>query len=159
MPLHEETIEFSWDTLEYEHREKSTDWYWALGILVVVGAIIAFLTKNLLFGFLILMGGFLIGLFAGKRNDPISIEISMRGIVIDGRPINFSNISAFWMYRNPFGVRKLILKTGRNLAPMVSLPIPDDIRAADLHAFLIEQIPEQELKESFVDLLLERVGF
>lgn len=157
--IHDETIEFSWNTYEYEHREKSTDWYWALGILVVVGAVIAFITKNFLFGFLLLLGGFMIGLFAGKKNDPISIEISIRGVLLNGKVINFPDIKAFWMYRNPFGVRKLILKTNRNFAPMVSLPIPDDIRAADLREFLLLQIPEQELKESFTDLLLERIGF
>ncbi len=157
--LHEETIEFSWDTYEYEHREKSTDWYWALGILVVVGATIAFISKNLLFGFLILMGGFMVGLFASKKNDPLSVEVSMRGVVINGRPMNFTDIKAFWMYRNPFGIRKLVLKTNRNLAPMISLPLPDDMRAAELREFLLEHVPEQELQESFVDLLLERIGF
>lgn len=157
--LHQETIEFSWNTFEYEHREKSTDWYWALGILVVVGAAIAFISKNFLFGFLILMGGILIGLFANKKNDPLSVEVSMRGVTINDRPVNFADIKAFWMYRNPFGIRKLVLKTNRNLAPMVSLPIPDDMRAADLHEFLLQHIPEQELQESFVDLLLERIGF
>lgn len=157
--IHQETIEFSWDTLEYEHREKSTDWYWALGILVIISATIAFINKNLLFGFLILMGGFMIGIFAGKKNDPISIEISTRGIVINGKEIKFSDISAFWMYRNPFGVRKLIFKTNQNIAPMISLPIPEDMRATDIRNFLLKHVTEKELKESFVDLLSERIGF
>jgi hypothetical protein len=157
--IHEDTIEFSWDTYEYEHREKSADWYWALGILVVVGATIAFITKNFLFGFLLLLGGFMMGLFASKKNDPISVEISVRGVSLNGKTMNFADIKAFWMYRNPFGIRKLVMKTNRNFAPMVSLPIPDDMRATDLREFLLTKVPEQELKESFVDLLLERIGF
>lgn len=157
--LHDETIEFSWDTYEYEHREKSTDWYWALGILIIIGATIAFITKNLLFGVLLLLGGFMIGIFAGKKNDPIAIEISRRGITVNKSTIEFQEITGFWLYRNPFGVRKLILKTKRNFAPMVSLPLPDDMRASDLHEFLIQYIPEQELQESFVDLLSEKIGF
>lgn len=157
--IHDETIEFSWDTYEYEHREKSKDWYWALGILVVLGAAIAFISKNLLFGFLILMGGFMIGVFAGKENPPVSIEISRRGVIINGQVVNFSQITSFWLYRNPFGVRKLILKTNRNFSPMVSIPIPDDMPAVDLRDFLIEFVPEQELQESFVDLLSEKIGF
>jgi hypothetical protein len=157
--IHEETTEFSWDTLQYEHREKSTDWYWALGILVVLTAAIAFISKNLLFGFLILMGGFMIGIFANKKNDPITIEISSRGMIINNHVINFSDISAFWLYKNAVGIRKLIIKTNRNLSPIISLPIPDDMRAADLREFLLEYIPEQELKESFVDLLSEKIGF
>lgn len=157
--IHDETIEFSWDTYEYEHREKSKDWYWALGILVVIGAAIAFITKNLLFGFLILMGGFMIGLFAGKKNQPLSIEISKRGVTINGQLIDFSQINGFWLYRNPFGIRKLILKTMRNFSPMVSLPIPDDMRATELRDFLLTYVSEQELQESFVDLMSEKIGF
>lgn len=157
--LHEETIEFSWNTYEYEHREKSADWYWALGILVVVGATIAFISKNLLFGFLILMGGFMLGLFAGKKNDPLEIEISQRGVRINGETIDFNSITGFWMYRTPHGIRKLILKTSRNLIPVVVLPLPDEMKATDLRDFLMKYIPEQEMREGFVDLLLERIGF
>ncbi len=157
--LHEETIGFSWDTYEYEHREKSTDWFWALGILVVIGAAIAFITKNLLFGFLILLSGFMIGIFANRKNPPLSIEISDRGININNDLITFGSISGFWMYRNPTGVRKLILKTNRNMSPIVSLPLPEDMRAADLREFLLQNIQEIELRESFTDLLLEKIGF
>ena len=157
--IHEETTEFSWNTIEYEHRPKSTDWYWALGILVVVGAIIAFISRNFLFGFLILMGGFLLGIFAGKPNDPLSIEVSAHGIVINGKQLYFKNISAFWIYRNPFGVRKLIFKTNKNMNPMMSLPISEDIKASELRDFLLKYIPEEELQESFTDLFLEKIGF
>lgn len=157
--IHEETTEFSWDTLEYEHREKSTDWYWALGILIVIGAVIAFITKNFLFGVLLLIGGFLIGLFAGKKNQPISIEISLRGILINNDLIGFNKVSSFWIYRNPFGVRKLILKTSRNFAPIISIPIPDDIRATELREFLLGIVPEIEMQESIIDLIMERIGF
>lgn len=157
--IHEETTEFSWDTLEYEHREKSTDWYWALGILVVIGAVIAFITKNFLFGVLLLIGGFLLGLFAGKKNPPISVEISQQGILINNDLIGFNTINAFWIYRNAFGTRKLILKTTRNFAPIVSVPIPDDVRATELRTFLLEIIPEIEMTEAAIDLIMERIGF
>ncbi len=157
--LHEETIEFSWNTYEYEHREKSTDWYWALGILVVVGAVIAFINKNLLFGFLILLGGLMIGLFAGKENNPLEIEISQRGVRINGETIDFNSISGFWLYRTHTGVRKLILKTNRNLIPVIAIPLPDEMRATDLREFLLKFVTEQEMQESFLDLLLERIGF
>jgi hypothetical protein len=157
--IHEETTEFSWDTVEYEHREKSTDWYWALGILVVVVSAIAFLTKNFLFGFLILFGGFLVGVFASKKPEPVSIEISTHGIVVNKKLFYFKDVAGFWIYRNMFGVRKLVLKTAQNFTPIISLPIPDDVRASELRIFLLNYIAEVELKESFTDLLLEKIGF
>ena len=157
--IHTETTEFSWDTIAYEHREKTTDWYWALGILSVVGSGIAFLNRNFLFGFLILFGGFLVGMFASRKPDDLSVEISTHGVMINNQMMYFKDIAGFWMHRNMFGVRKLIFKTNRNFTPIISVPLPDDLRARDLQEFLIEFIPEIELQESFTDLLLERIGF
>ena len=157
--IHNETIEFSWDTYEYEHREKSTDWYWALGILVIVVAFIAFINQNLLFGFLVLMGGFMVGLFARQKNQPLSIEISDYGVMINNQLINYASINGFWLYQNLLGTKKLILKTTKNISPIISIPIPNDLPVVDLHTFLIKHIPEQELQESFVDLLSENIGF
>ena len=105
------------------------------------------------------MGGFMIGLFANKKNNPISIEISVRGINVNGTAFNFTDIIAFWMYRSPIGVRKLVLKTNKTMAPMLSIPLPEDMRAAELREFLLKKITEQELKESFIDLVSERIGF
>jgi hypothetical protein len=157
--IHAKTIEFSWHTLAYEHRPKSVDWYWALGIISVVGSGVAFLQRNFLFGFLILFGGFLVALFASKKPNELSVEISVHGVNVNNDLIYFKNISGFWMYENMFGVPKLVLKTNRNLHPMTSLPIPEDIDIHGLRNFLMQHIPETELQESFTDLLLEKIGF
>ena len=42
---------------------------------------------------------------------------------------------------------------------MVSIPLPEDMRAAELREFLLTKITEKELKESFIDLVSERIGF
>jgi hypothetical protein len=157
--LHQDTTEFSWKMHAYEHREKSTDWYWALGIIVVVGSAIGFITGNLLFGFLILLGGILVGLLASKKQDPLSIAISVTGFSVNGSFINFQDTVAFWMYRNPFGTKKLLFKTRKNFNTLISIPISDDVTASELREFLLQYVPEQELQESFTDLLLERIGF
>lgn len=154
-----ETIEFSWSVAEYEHRKKSTDWYWALGIIIIAGTVIAFIRGNFLFGFFILLGGFLIGILATKKPDIITVEITDEAFSVNKLIIKFTEIEAFWMYRNPFGTRKLILKTKKNFNTVVSLPISEDISISELRSFLSEKIQEKELQETFTDILLERIGF
>ncbi len=154
-----ELIEFSWTAQEYEHRKKSTDWYWALGIIIIAGSVIAFIKGNFLFGFFILLGGFLIGILATKKPDAIAVEITDEAFSINKLLVKFTDVEAFWMYRNPFGTRKLILKTKKNFNTIISIPINEDIATAELRSFLSEKIPEKELQETFTDILLERIGF
>lgn len=154
-----EVIEFSWTTTEYEHRKKSADWYWALGLIIITGSVISFIRGNLLFGFFIILGGILIGILSTKKPDPVSVEITDEIISINKLIIKFTEIESFWMYRNPFGTRKLIFKTRKNFNTIISIPISEDISTSELRSFLSEKLEEKELKETFTDLLLERIGF
>jgi hypothetical protein len=156
---HDDVIEFSWTTHEYEHRKKSTDWYWALGIIVIVGSVLAFITGNFLFGFLVLLGGFMVGIFATKKLDPVQVVITKGEIIINKLTIPFSSITGFWMYRNPFGTKKLLFKTTKNFHSTISIPIDEDVSTDELHTFLINYFEEQEIKESFTDIISERIGF
>lgn len=153
------TIEFSWTTQEYEHRKKSTDWYWALGLVIILGSVLAFISGNFLLGFLILLGGFMIGIFATKKPDPVQVTITTETITANNLVIPFSKVTAFWMYRNPFGTKKLILKTSKNLNNTISIPIDEDVSTNELHTFLSQYFQEQELKETFTDIISERIGF
>jgi uncharacterized membrane protein YwaF len=156
---YDDVIEFSWTTKEYEHRKKSTDWYWALGIITIVGSAIAFFTSNLLLGFLIFLGGFMIGIFATKKPDSVQVVITKGEFIVNKMTIPFTSIISFWMYRNPFGTKKLILKTRKNFNTIVSIPVDEDVSANELHTFLSQYFEEQELEETFTDIISERIGF
>ena len=56
----------SWEVPAYEHRPKTSDWYWALGIIAVSGSVAAFFLGNFLFGVLILVVAYTMGRHGAK---------------------------------------------------------------------------------------------
>jgi len=47
-----------WDAHEYEHRERSPDWFWAVGIISVSVAVAAVIFGNIIFGILVIIAAF-----------------------------------------------------------------------------------------------------
>ena len=88
----------SWTALEYEEKEKSTDWFWALGVIVVTSSITAIIYSNYFFAILLIIGGLMLGIFAKKKPAMISYELNNKGLVIGNRLYPYENIKAF-MYK------------------------------------------------------------
>ena len=49
----------SWQAHEYHHTEKTSDWYWIVGIVTVSLALICIIYNNIILGILILVSSFL----------------------------------------------------------------------------------------------------
>ena len=45
-----------WSAPEFDYHEKSSDWYWALGIITFGFFVLALLLKNWLFAILVVLG-------------------------------------------------------------------------------------------------------
>ncbi len=69
---------FIWETHEYMFQEKTSDWYWGVGIVILSIAVITIIFGNLMFALLILLGGFALTLFASKRPEVVRFEISKK---------------------------------------------------------------------------------
>ena len=61
-----EENKITWSAFEYEHKEKNNDWFWALGIIIVAGALTSLIYGNYFFAMLLIIGGVLMGYFAKK---------------------------------------------------------------------------------------------
>jgi len=68
-----------WQGYEYDHQEKTSDWFWVLGIVALSSAATAIIFKNILFALLILIGAFTVALFAAKKPNLTHFEINRRG--------------------------------------------------------------------------------
>src|SRR3989344_2554918 len=79
-----ETIQ--WEAAEHKHKERSVDWFWTVGIVVVAGAITAIILENFLFAIVILLAGFAITLFNARRPVVHEFELSQRGLRIRSNP-------------------------------------------------------------------------
>jgi hypothetical protein len=151
--------QLEWKTFEHEHIHKTSDWFWALGIISVAGAVTSIIFSNILFAGVILIGAFVLGMHATKKPSLVHFRITNRGIIIDNIMHPYSSLESFWVededeHKDP----KLLVKSKKLLSPHIVIPIkhvsPDDVRDQ-----LLEYIDEEEDSESLAQKIMESFGF
>jgi hypothetical protein len=151
-------IDLSWDTPAYEYRKKSTDWYWALGILSLSFAAAAYILNNALFGILVLLSGFTLALYGSRRPDMLHCRIAENGISINNLLYPYSSLKAFWVdetARPPM----LIIASKKFFASYIMLSLPSDISTTLLREELKGVLTEEEMRISMISAIFERLGF
>jgi hypothetical protein len=146
-----------WSALEYEEKERGNDWFWALGVIVVAGAIASILFKNYFFAILLIISGILLGYFAIKRPEMINYELNQKGFKIKNRLLPYDTIKSFWVQ---IGMRPtLFLKSDRLFMPILSIPIDDEMGEKIKRVMLLKKVPEEEMKEHPSVDIMEKLGF
>jgi hypothetical protein len=152
-----------WSALEYEDKERSSDWFWALGIIVATSSIAAIIFENYFFAVLLVLSGVLLGFFAIKKPDTITYELNAKGLKIRTRLYPFENIKSFWIQLDvhPEAILTplLFVHTERAFMPVLSIPIHETI-AEDIHSIMLSKnIAEVEMKEHASEKIMEILGF
>ena len=65
-----------WSVVEYEEKERSADWFWALGIIIVAGSIAAIIFGDFFFAILLVVGGACLAMFAVRKPETITYELA-----------------------------------------------------------------------------------
>ena len=147
----------TWKALEYEEKERSGDWFWALGIVVVATSATAVIYNNYFFALLLLLSGVLLGFFAMKPPDEISYELDEKGFKAGGRFIPFENIKAFWI--NTEDKTKLFIRSSRVVMPELSAFLPPSLETQVRDIMLEHDIEETEIQEHHAEKVLDFFGF
>ncbi|TSC87032.1 MAG: Uncharacterized protein G01um10148_137 [Parcubacteria group bacterium Gr01-1014_8] len=148
-----------WSAYEHEHIERSSDWFWALGIIAVCAAVTSLLFGNVLFALLIIVAAGVIALIAQTPPELHDFEISERGITVSSTLHTYEEILAFWVEtENQEEEPLLLVDTVKFMSPNLVIPIgganPEEIRA-----YLRERAPEVPMKEPLAHKILEFFGF
>jgi hypothetical protein len=149
----------SWQGYEYTHHEKSSDWFWALGIVALSSAVTAVIFKNILFALLILTGAFTIALFAAKNPNLVHFEINRRGIAIDDVLYPFNTLESFWIDEDEHGHNSIILKSQKIIMPYIVIPMNETVEFEDVRNVLLTKLKEEELEEPASHKIFEFFGF
>lgn len=153
----EEDIFIGWQTLAYEHRAKSPDWYWALGIIAVSGAVAAFFFENYLFSVLILIGAFTMALYGAKHAPLLTVEIGERGVRVDHTLYPYLSLKSFWVTTD--AEPKLMIQSQKTFVPYIVIPLSDDVDPLIVREALLPFIEEQEHVEPLPHRLMDYLGF
>ena len=143
-----------WETLEYEHRERSSNWYWLVGFVALVLVVTAIVTKNFLLAILILLGTSTLMLYAKRRPQIIKVAVSRRGIQIHNNLFPYHTLRSFWLHDHE-NERKIIIQSEKLLMPHIHLPLAEDVNHETLRAFLLDFLPEEPHRPTVIDLLAE----
>ena len=159
-----------WSALEYEERERSPDWFWALGIIVVTSSLAALIYGNYFFAALLILGGVLLGFFAIRKPEVVTYELNEKGLIIGNRFYPYENIKSFWVQSSKFGgnhphedrtgVKPLFfIHSERAFMPVISIPI-EEAMAEEIHSLMLaKNIMEVEMKEHPSEKIMEALGF
>ncbi len=146
-----------WSALEYNHKERSTDWYWTMGLITLVICIIALWTKSYLFAIFIVISGSALMLFSVRHPEEIIFSIETEGLTMNKDKYEWSRIKGFDIKKRD-GVSKLLIETNKHFLPTYTLPIPNNM-LPQIKESLLKVIPKIELKESQSMLFMEKIGF
>ena len=142
----------SWEAPEHELREKTPDWYWAVGIIAFGFLILAILLKNFLFAILVLLGGFTVAMYGVKQPKIVNFAITSRGIKVEDKLYPYDNLQFFWINYDPPQVKELYIISKKKFVPQIFIPLgqadPNLVRE-----HLMKFLEEREIQESFVDVI------
>lgn len=155
-----DTNTLKWQSLEYEEKDRSVDWYWAVGLIALAIAVVAVVYKNYLFAIMVIVGAFALLLFAARKPKTVEYELTRRGIRVNTVLYPYATLRSFWIHHHDGDRRgKLIVQSEKTLMPYVTITLPDEPDVDIIHDFISAYLPEEEHPESFSEILMERLGF
>lgn len=147
-----------WSAYEYAYTEKGSDWFWALGIIAVSGAIVAFLFQNILFAILILVGAFTLALLSRTPPKERTFALTPRGVMIDTALYAYDTLVAFDIHEYEHAEPMLIIDARRFLTPNLIISLAGvDVDA--VREYLAAHLTEEALGESPIQRFAEYLGF
>ena len=149
-----------WEVEEYNHREKGADWYWALGIIALLGAALAVIYDDVLFAVIIVIGGSMLGYYAMRPPEIIEIAIGDEGIMVRDYLYPFEKLKGFNVEEHLLG-SYLLIESSRAVLPVISIPLPSEGLDFDsLRHLLRTKIREKtKLTEKNSHRIMEHLGF
>lgn len=154
--------EMTWKTIEHHHGEKSSDWYWVLGIVAMTLAVLSIYFGNILFAIVVLLGAFTMILHLHTGHQEIEVSVNKKGIRINKTVYPYSTLESFWVEEEDeieHIQNQLLIKSQKSLVPLIIIPISDDIDTDELKDYLLTYIDEEEMREPFSNKLMEFLGF
>ncbi len=154
----QKTEKIEWSAPEYIFYEKSSDWFWALGIITLGFFVSAIFLRAFLFAILVLLAGFSLALYGARRPEMVNFSAGPRGVQIKNRIYDYENLKSFWIEYNPPHRKELILESKKTFMPYITILI-EDVEPDKLRNLLIRFLPEKKIEESLISTIARILGF
>ncbi|HVS79373.1 MAG TPA: hypothetical protein VHF05_00125 [Candidatus Paceibacterota bacterium] len=147
-----------WEAQESVHTEKSSDWYWAVGIITIAAVVTCVILGNILFGLVILLGSAGLTMHAAKEPPLHYYKLDEHGIHIDDTYYPYRYLDSYWIDENYYPV-KALLKSKKFFMPYLVMAIPDNVDIELVRKHFDHHLPAHEHHEPLPHKILEYLGF
>ncbi len=136
---------FEWEAPEFRHYPKNPAWY--ITMFLVIGLLVAYqiILRDWFGAACLIILAVLIYFFSRQTPNHVTMQISDRGIHINGDLIPYSRIRQFWIV-DDHEHKILNLETTAYLNHLLSIELEDQ-DADEIRDFLIDILPEHEKPE------------
>lgn len=152
-----QNFRIEWEAHQYEHKERSADWFWAVGIIVFSIAVASIIFGNIIFGILILIAAFTLSLFINRPPETTHVVIDEKGVTRGNVHYPYSTLHSFWIDED-HPHKKILLRSKKIFMPLIVVPL-GEMDADRVHGALIKVLPEEFQKLPWAEEFLEFLGF
>ncbi len=148
--------EMNWRIEEPNFTPKTTQWFWALGILAFALIVFSILLKNYLLTIILALAIFIIYSSKNKKPELINFRLDNDGLYIEHKFYPYDSFESFWIFEaHTDKERELALRYKRHLSPLLIAPFYNNDESR-IKRILNKYLPESEEQESLIDLLRKR---
>jgi hypothetical protein len=147
-----------WEAHEHEHKERSSDWFWAVGIVTISLAVVSVIFGNIIFAIFLLTAVFALALFINKVPENVHVVVDERGVTRDNLHYPYSTLRTFWIdpeHAHP----KILLSSEKIFMPLIVVPLDTSINLEQLAENLSNHLAEKYHSLPFVEKVIEYLGF
>lgn len=148
-----------WSAPEYSHKEHSNDWFWAIGLIILIGSGLAVWFRNYVFAIFIFLAGASVVMFSIREPKEINFLIEKKGITAGRDFFSWKNIKSFNIKNEEENLfAKLIIETDKHFLPIYTFPIPKEY-IDTVKENMLKVVQPGEIKESQSMAIAEKIGF
>jgi len=145
----------NWRIEEPDLTPKTTEWFWAFGILAFALIVFSILLKNYLLTIILALAIFIIYSSKNKKPELINFRLDNDGLYIEHKFYPYDSFESFWLFPAQNEKRELALRHKRHLSPLLIVLFHNNDEPR-IRRILNKYLPESEEKESLIDLLRKR---
>jgi len=135
--------EILWTVQTHAHKERTTDWYWGLGVLAIAGAAASVFFGNALLAIIIGIGALSIGFLVARGPREHTVRLHRRGITVDGTLYRYASVQSFWVEHETEHPHLFLSMTGL-VTPHFSFPLESESQGEQIRNFLRPLAKEEE---------------
>ncbi len=152
------SFKIEWTAHAYEHKIRTEDWFWAVGIVALSVAIAAVIFGNIIFGILILVSAFALSLFINRPPEIINVAVDERGITKGNIRYPYNTLHSFWIEED-HSHPKILLRSHKWFLPLIVVPLGEKVDTIHLEETLLQFLPREYHHVPWAERFLEYLGF